>query len=430
MKQTLNISHENPIVHIKAYGGLQIMGGESTEVICDVESPDLVTLLEEEGQVYVTANASCQLTLPVSSFIEIEKGMGSIEIEHNENQIKIGKVLGNLILQHVKTAKVGKIGGNFSVRHASDIISVGKVGGEIVVENVGSFSCEKSGGRCFCKDIQGDFSLGKAGGGTKAENITGKLVLNKLGGSLVAKNVNIAKDISVGGDVRIKSSCTFVEDIALRAGGDIHVSLDDWLDGQNLSFRAGGDVDVALDEGFEGAVFSLSSSSEDIRINFKNLDLEIDQGHYDYQVGESDRKIDIAAGGDIAISGLSDVEFNGEKVIEDLSEYFDYQESPYSELIQDRVRFATRKADAKIKAAQVRLEQIQEQVEKFRGFDVGFEGTENIPEPAPVPPIPPVSRGVRKKGATDEERLMILKMLQEKTISVDEAETLFKALED
>jgi len=53
------------------------------------------------------------------------------------------------------------------------------------------------------------------------------------------------------------------------------------------------------------------------------------------------------------------------------------------------------------------------------------------PKPSkPSQPVPPVSRPVGKKGASDEERLMILKMLQEKKITVDEAETLFKALED
>ena len=430
MTQTLNISHDNPIVHIKAYGGLRIMGVESTEVICEVESPELVTLVEEEGRVYVTANASCQLTLPISSSIEIEKGMGSIEIEHNQNQIRIEKVLGNLILQHVNSAKIGKVGGNFSVRHASDMISVGKVGGELVVESVGSFNCEKSGGKCYCKDVQGDFTLSKAGGGAKAENISGKLIIKKLGGSLVGKNVNIGDDISVGGDIHIKAVSFSVNEVSLRAGGDIHLSFGECQDSKALSLKAGGDVDLRLDEGFEGAIFSLNSSSEDIRIDFLNQNLVLDEGHYEYQVGNSDRTIDVAAGGDIAISGLTDVEFNGEEVVGDLSDYFDYQESPYSELIQDRVRFATRKADAKIKAAQVRLEQIQEQVEKFRGFEVGLGEEEDIPEPAPVPPIPPVSRGAGKKGATDEERLMILKMLQDKTITVDEAETLFKALED
>jgi hypothetical protein len=37
---------------------------------------------------------------------------------------------------------------------------------------------------------------------------------------------------------------------------------------------------------------------------------------------------------------------------------------------------------------------------------------------------------VGKKGATDEERLMILKMLEEKKITVEEAEKLFKVLDN
>lgn len=430
MTQTLTLSHDKPIVHIKAYGGLQITGIDSNVVTCEADSPELVTLVAEEDHVYVTANASCQLTLPISSSIEIEKGMGSIEIEQNQNLITIEKVLGNLILQHINIAKVGKVGGNFSVRHASDMISVAKVGGELVVDSVGSFDGEKIGGECYCKDIQGDFKLGKAGGGAKSENVAGKLLLGKLGGSLVAQNVNIAEDISVGGDIQIKMFSISGSDISLKAGGDVQVSLDKWHEGKDLSLNAGGDVDLRLDEGFEGASFSLSSGAEDIRINFKDQNLVINEGHYEYRVGSSDRRVNVAAGGDIVVSGLTNVEFKVNEVIGDLSDYFDYQESPFSELIQDRVRYATRKADAKIKAAQIRLDQMQEQVEKFRGFEIGLGGEENRPEAAPKPPIPPVSRKPGKKGATDEERLMILKMLQEKKITVDEAETLFQALEN
>ena len=430
MTQTLNLTQDQPVIHIKAYGGLQITGVDAPMVTCEAKSSELVTLVEEEGRVYVTANASCQLTLPISSLIEIEKGMGSIEIDQNQNLITIEKVLGNLILQNIKTAKIGKVGGNFSVRHASDMISVGKVGGELVVDSVGSFTCEKIGGDCYCKDVQGDFTLGKAGGSAKAENITGKFGLGKLGGSLQAKKLKVAEDISVGGDIEIKAFSVSIDDVSLRAGGDVHVNLEGWQDGKSLSLRAGGDVDLSLAEGFEGAAFTLNSGSEDIRIDFKDQNLVIDEGHYEFRVGDLERRIDVAAGGEIAITGLTEDGFNGEKVIGDLSDYFDYQESPYSELIQDRVRFATRKADAKIKAAQVRLEQMQEQVEKFRGFEVDLGDEIDMPIPTPVPPIPPVSRGTGKKGATDEERLMILKMLQDKKITVDEAETLFKALED
>jgi hypothetical protein len=387
-----------------------------------------VTLIEEEGHVYVTANASCKLSLPVWSPIEIEKGLGSVEIDQNSNQISIEKVMGNLILKNVNTAKIGKIGGNFSARQASGAISISKGGGELVVDSVGSFACEKIGGSCICKDIKDNFQLDKAGGSARAENIGGKFLLGKLGGSMLADHVNIAADVSVGGDITIKKFTISDDAVSMRAGGDVDVSLGEWEGTQALSLRAGGDVTLRLDEAFQGAKFSLNSGSEKIRLKLKDDDRIIREGHYGYQMGNTNHKIDIAAGDDITISGLSDFEFEKE-VIGDLSDYFDYQESPFSELIQDRVRFATRQADAKIKAAQIRLEQIQEHVEKFRGFDVRLGEEENVPAPSPPAPVPPVSRKAGKKGATDEERLMILKMLQDKKITVDEAETLFKALE-
>jgi hypothetical protein len=427
MAQTLNLSDGEVIVHIKAYGGLQIMGVETNIVTCETDSPDLATLIEEEGHVFVTANASCKLSLPVWSSIEIEKGLGSVEINQNSNQVSIEKVMGNLILQNVNAAKIGKVGGNFSVRQASGAISISKVGGELVVDSVGSFACDKIGGSCICKDIIDNFQLDKAGGSARAENIRGKFLLSKLGGSLLADHVNIETDISVGGDINIKKFTVTENDVSMRAGGDVDVSLGEWEGTQSLSLRAGGDVRLRLDEAFQGASFAMSSGSEKIRFKLKDDDRVIREGHYGYQMGNTSQKIDIAAGGDITITG-SDFEFQ-EAVIGDLSDYFDYQESPFSELIQDRVRFATRQADAKIKAAQIRLEQIQEHVEKFRGLDVSLSEKENIPAPSPLAPVPPVSRKVGKKGATDEERLMILKMLQDKKITVDEAETLFKALE-
>jgi hypothetical protein len=428
MAQTLNLSDGEVIVHIKAYGGLQIMGVETNIVTCETDSPDLATLIEEEGHVFVTANASCKLSLPVWSSIEIEKGLGSVEINQNRNQVSIEKVMGNLILQNVNAAKIGKVGGNFSVRQASGAISISKVGGELVVDSVGSFACDKIGGSCICKDIIDNFQLDKAGGSARAENIRGKFLLSKLGGSLLADHVNIETDISVGGDINIKKFTVSDNAVSMRAGGDVDVSLGEWEGTQLLSLRAGGDVRLRLDEAFQGATFAMSSGSEKIRLKLNDDDRVIREGRYGYQMGNTNHKIDIAAGDDITISGLSDFEFEKE-VIGDLSDYFDYQESPFSELIQDRVRFATRQADAKIKAAQIRLEQIQEHVEKFRGFDVRLGEEENVPAPSPPAPVPPVSRKAGKKGATDEERLMILKMLQDKKITVDEAKTLFKALE-
>ncbi len=175
MAQTLSLSREDPLVHLKAYGGIKILGVDGKEITCDINSPDLVTMVEEDGHVYVTVSASCSMTVPVNASFEIEKGMGSIKITGVRNKIKIEKALGNLVLNEVGEVQVEKIGGNFSLHQAAGSVRVEKVGGNLVLSDLDSFKGEKIGGNCKAKDVRGDFVLEKMGGGFKGQNIAGTL---------------------------------------------------------------------------------------------------------------------------------------------------------------------------------------------------------------------------------------------------------------
>ena len=122
MVHKLSLTKSDPVIHLKAYGGVQIQGVEGAEVDCEIDAPQLVTMVEDDGQVYITVNSSCSLTLPAAALIRIEKGMGSIEINHIINKIEIEKALGNLVLSDISEAVIGKVGGNFAVRNASGSI--------------------------------------------------------------------------------------------------------------------------------------------------------------------------------------------------------------------------------------------------------------------------------------------------------------------
>jgi hypothetical protein len=64
------------------------------------------------------------------------------------------------------------------------------------------------------------------------------------------------------------------------------------------------------------------------------------------------------------------------------------------------------------------------------GIKVGrFGATIDRPSVPPVPPIPPMPPRGGVDPVTDDERLVILKMLQDKKISLQEAEKLLAALE-
>ena len=417
MTQKINLTSDHPIIHIKSYGGIIVEGHDLQEVACEIDAPQLATMVEEDGHVYITVNSSCSVNLPISSSIIIERGMGSIEIRNIQNKIEIEKALGNLLLKEISGATVEKVGGNMAVRNATGSVTVEKVGGNLVLDDVGSFEGEKIGGTGLFKNIHGDLSLEKAGGSVKAQNIGGMMRFSRLGGTFVAKEVTLGEDLRAGGAIVLKNFKIEMKDLSLRAGGS---------------------VNLELGEDFTGAAFSMRSGVHQIRVALGDDDLSIGAESYEYKMGNTDRTVEISSGSSISLTGILDPE---EDVVGDLSESFDFEESPFSEMIRERVEYATRKAEAKVRTAQIRLDQMQDRLEKHREPKLRMEiddfAMPEMPEmpamPAmpdwPEPPMPPVSRPAGKKGASNEERLMILKMLQDKKITVDEAEKLFNAFE-
>jgi hypothetical protein len=89
---------------------------------------------------------------------------------------------------------------------------------------------------------------------------------------------------------------------------------------------------------------------------------------------------------------------------------------------QRQVEAAMRRAEEKMRAAERRSQFIS-----IGGRHTGGRGP--IPPIPPIPPVPPIPPAQRSEPVSDEERLTILKMLQEKKISLQDAEKLLAALE-
>lgn len=418
MTHILKLSNDEPVVHVKAYGGLVVRGVEQSEVQCEIEAPQLATLMEDKGHVYITANSSCELTVPVKSSISIEKGMGSVSISNVLNNITIEKVMGNLVLVDVNNAHIERVGGNFSVKNANESIYLEKINGNLVVDTVKDFHCEKVGGNATVKSVTGKFYLTKTVGGFKADQISGSMQFERANGSIIARSVKLAGDLKAAGDIRL-----------------IDVDFTDKTD-----IRAGGNILLQIREDFPGASLELRSGGQEIIIKAGGTDMGVNNTSLEYQLGDRKLELNASAGGEIEIREGFDPD---EDIFGDLSPYFEFEETPLSELIHERIESATRKADAKIRITEKRLEQIRDRVEKARGVSLRLDvdgktisvgdaipPLPEIPRIPPIPPIPPLTRPAGKKGASDEERLMILKMLQDKKITVDEAEALFKALEE
>ena len=406
MTHILQLTKQDPVVHVKTYGSIKIFGSDLPEVRCDIRSPQLATLVEEGGQVFITANDSCDLYVPMAASIEIEKVMGSAKISAIKGSISIAKILGNLVLGDIDSAIIEKVGGNFSVQKAKSPVQVDKVAGNLTVEDVAAFVCEKVGGNCQVKNVPGNLDIQKAGGKFTGQSIGNLVGGTKVGGSFTAQKIQLNSDLNVGGRIKL----TNVE----------------FADNQNI--RAGGSIDVTLTDEQKDVIFKLRSGDGKIRIKIQGDDIEHRGGTYEYQIGQGGMTVTLASGGRVSLTDRVDLE---EEIVGDLSDKFEFEESAFDEMIRSRVESATKVAEAKVKSAEIRLEQIREKLEKERGFGLDFDFSESdMRTRGPQSPIPPVQRPTGKKGASDEERLMILQMLQDKKISVEEAETLFRALEE
>jgi hypothetical protein len=90
----------------------------------------------------------------------------------------------------------------------------------------------------------------------------------------------------------------------------------------------------------------------------------------------------------------------------------------FSSRIQDKVAAAMRRAEEKMAEAMRKLEVRTQEGDSRRRKGYGWQAP-----PAPPPPAAP-----RKPQATDEERMMILRMVEQGKLSVDQAEKLLAAI--
>jgi len=391
------IKSEIKAVHIKSYGTLLLAGIEGNQIVSSSKGKDSLTVVEADGIIYVTAMNSCKVEVPKTLSVFVEKSMGSVHCNGMESEITGEKVLGNLVIKGAKKVEVDKIGGNCAVRDVSGEAIFEKVGGNFVTEHIGELRVEKVGGSCKIKHVSGASNVGKVGGSFYGRNLAGSLSVNKIGGDFNCDQCNFGLLLKVGGNIKTKLVGEIVP-TEMKAGGDIKILVDPSLSDFNIELETEGDIKVKLGE----------------------LVIDTSDTVVSKEIGSGGPLVRAVLGGNISLMDR-DLDLDIEE--KDFSAYFEKTEPGINEMIHEHVQHATEMAEKRIEAAQKRIEQMQKRVDiRIGDFDI------EIPSIPPIPPIPPLSH-LKSKGASDDERLLILQMLQEKKISVEEAEKLFRTLE-
>ena len=325
-----------------------------------------------------------------------EPGQLSANLENEEIRIT-GSADCQVFAPAAARLEASSVGGEVSIQGVTGDLLLRTVGGDLRLRDVGGAAVETVGGDLFARSLTGELSVDRAGGDAVVDEVEGDVRLRTVGGDLRISRVAGLVQAVAGGDVRVSIlpkasthstvqaggdlSCTVPEDssarLLLTAGGDLHLAVPV----EAMSTATG--CEVVLGEGqatvqlSAGGDLSLRTGIE----GFGGIDIDLGGAIADRVGAEIEAQMTEIEG---RIGGL------GEKL-----GYFD------SERIGHKIRQTIAKAQRKAARAQMRAATLR---------------AEAVPsEPAP--------------GSSAQERIAVLRMLEEGKLTVTQAEELLQALE-
>jgi hypothetical protein len=334
-----------------------------------------------------------------------------IHLEHTGNEVSLS-CKGDLSLRVPKGAsfEFETISGDASIRGITGSIQLKEISGDLSIRDVGSISIDS---------VRADLSLRGAKGNLYVKSAHGDVSIRDVEG-------NISID-SVADDLALRGARG---NIKVNVGEDVVVYLEPKIDGA-YSITAGDDILLVLPP---NANATLNLHGDKIDIDWPGFENDEDVIERGITLGNGAAKIMLNAGGNIRVTNNADAGNSADEFGNFAGLNFDW--SGFGEMISRKVERATGQAAKRAEEAARRAEKLageaarraerhaERHARRWKA-NVGVGrwnwdfNSQNIPTP-PSPASEPVA---------EEERMAILKMLQEKKITAEQAEQLLNALE-
>jgi hypothetical protein len=213
---------------------------------------------------------------------------------------------------------------------------------------------------------------------------------------------SVADDLALR-DVRGNVSANVAEDVVLYLSPQA---------GNVYSVNAGDDILLVMPP---KANAMLTLNADEIDIEWKGVPVDEDATSRVITLGNGSAIVTLNAGGDIRVTNQTDAGDTAEEFGNFAGVGMDW--SGFGERISRQVEQATRRAT---KQAEEATRRATDRVNRKVNVSSGRWNWDLSPKGVPMPPKP---------QASDEERMAILKMLQEKKITAEDADKLLAALE-
>jgi hypothetical protein len=378
----------SPIVNIsQIQGSLRIKGWDRPEFRGDADLNDTLYVKQKEDSFDIKCSSGCMLRIPV------------------ESTIKIGKVERELLVKSIEGD-----------------IEIDEVNQQIILKNVSKTTIETANSNLNAKQIEGDLSIKTLNGNAVIRDVDGNLEIHDSNGSLNIRGL--------------------AHGLTANAKGNAILRFEPEPEGK-YEINAIGSINCKVSPGAGGEVIIISSSNT-IRVRVPELSEDLNIGEYHFEFGEGTSKITLNAGGSVSFTTYRpDDDFGDEFEVafeEDFSNLADEITQQVTDQIESQMdalsahlneitaslsigmtssERSRRKLESQRRLLERKLSRAQEKVDRKihamearkRAYQHRYQGGR---------PSDPVS---------EEERKMILEMLQAQQISVEEAETLLEALE-
>jgi hypothetical protein len=404
----------SPTASVKVHavqGDLRVAGWERNELMVKTDGSCL-ELVDSADPLSISCDEDIILYLPRAITLQVENVAGDASLQALSGPVTLGPVAGDLTMKDLGPVTLGTVSGDASLRNI----------GALNAENIsGDFALRGGHGVCAVDVIGGDASI---------RDIDGMLAIERVGSDLYVRNVHGAVNVNAGADVAL-----YLEP----------------LPGQTCDITAGDDLILRLSPDTNVKLHLTGGSPDSIHVDFPGVEVPEDCSGCEVVIGEETDDMPVmllTAGDDLLVTSQADSWESAADFGVGMGDGRDWNFPPFelpddfSERINQRVRAAMeraqshleaanrraestghrasikieaamRRAEAKARAAEVRARRGQAHIRVGRwNWDV----TPHAPEQAPAP-------------VSDDERLTVLKMLQEKKISLEEAEKLLAALE-
>jgi hypothetical protein len=294
------------------------------------------------------------------------------------------------------SVSIQNIGGDAAIRGVTGGIEIKEIQGDLSVRDVEEVAIEAIKADFSLRGAKGNLSVKKAGGDVSIREVEGEVSLGSVSDDLALRDVR--------GNIRA------------NVGEDVVLYLTPRAD-QLCNVTAGEDLLLVLPTNVDA---TLTLHGDEINVDWPGVAQEQDATERVITLGSGSAKIELRAGGEIRLTNKVDAGESAEEFGNFAGINFDW--SGFGERISKRVEQASRRAARQAEDAARRVERGARRAEQRirANVNVGRWNWDLTPKGVPLPPGEPVR---------EEERLAILKMLQDKKITADEAEKLLSALE-